>query len=452
MAPMPKLLRRHKDTNYQTKGMISRKNSEQLFEKAKTLFPGGVNSPVRAFKSVDGVPLFIKKGDGCHIWDEDDNKYVDFCCSWGPLILGHNSPQVRKSIEGALQNGTSFGAPTKLENELGELIVKNNPFVDKIRFVSSGTEAVMSGIRLARGFTGRNKIIKFDGCYHGHADSLLVKAGSGLATFGTSSSAGVPESFSNETIVLPLNDEAAVNEAIQKHGNDIACIIIEPIPANNGLLLQKKEYLEFLRKVCTEHGILLFFDEVISGFRVAFSGAAEHYNIQPDIVTYGKIVGGGLPVGAYGASDKIMEHISPLGNVYQAGTLSGNPVAMAAGIAQLKECLQQGFYEDQEKRTQTFVEQINEHAQTKGYNFELFTIGSIFWMTFSDADAIRSASEIRTDSMNDFKKLYTILLNKGIYLGPSGYEVGFISKAHTAEILAAVADKFNDALDELFEA
>jgi glutamate-1-semialdehyde 2,1-aminomutase len=352
--------------------MISRKKSGELFDKALTLFPGGVNSPVRAFKSVDGVPLFIKKGDGCRIWDEDDNVFIDFCCSWGPLILGHNADEVRTSIEGALQNGTSFGAPTALENELGDLIVENNPYVDKVRFVSSGTEAVMSGIRLARGYTGKNKVIKFEGCYHGHVDSLLVKAGSGLATFGTSSSAGVPEPFSQETIVLPLNDEAAVIKAIADHGNDIACIIIEPIPANNGLLLQKKEYLEFLRKVCDENGILLFFDEVISGFRVAFAGAAEYYGIAPDIVTYGKIIGGGLPVGAYGASNEIMSHVSPLGDVYQAGTLSGNPVAMSAGIAQLTACLKDGFYQDQEKRTKEFVEKINSHAQAKGYTFEIF--------------------------------------------------------------------------------
>lgn len=430
--------------------MISRQNSEQLFDKAKTLFPGGVNSPVRAFKSVDGVPLFVKKGDGCKIWDEDGNEFTDFCCSWGPLILGHNNPKVRQSIEAALQNGTSFGAPTELENVLGDLIVSNNPYVDKVRFVSSGTEAVMSGIRLARGYTGRNKIIKFDGCYHGHADSLLVKAGSGLATFGTSSSAGVPEGFSNETIVLPLNDEEAVKSAIQNHGDDIACIIIEPIPANNGLLLQKKSYLEFLRSICDEHGILLFFDEVISGFRVAFAGAAEYYGITPDIVSYGKIIGGGLPVGAYGARDEIMECISPLGDVYQAGTLSGNPVAMSAGIAQLSECLNPGFYEDQEKRTKLFVEKINSHASEKGYTFEIFTIGSIFWLAFSDADSIRSSAEIRAESMDDFRKLYAILLDKGIYLGPSGYEVGFISKAHSEELLIETADKFCSALDELF--
>ena len=430
--------------------MLSRKNSETLFETAKTLFPGGVNSPVRAFKSVDGVPLFVKKGDGCRVWDEDDNEFIDFCCSWGPLILGHNHPAVRKKIEETLQNGTSFGAPTKLENELGDLIIKNNPFIDKIRFVSSGTEAVMSAIRLARGYTGKNKIVKFEGCYHGHYDSLLVKAGSGLATFGTSSSAGVPEVFSNETIVLPLNDKEAVKKAIADHGNDIACIVIEPIPANNGLLLQKKEYLKFLREICTENGILLFFDEVISGFRVAFAGAAELYNIKPDLVTYGKIIGGGLPVGAYGASNEIMAHISPLGDVYQAGTLSGNPVAMSAGIAQITECLDDGFYEDQAYRTKSFVEKINAHSQANNYEFEMFTIGSIFWLAFSKADAIRSADEIRAESMGSFRKLYTILLDKGIYLGPSGYEVGFVSKAHTSEVLDDVAAKFCSALDEVF--
>ncbi len=429
--------------------MISRKNSESLFETAKTLFPGGVNSPVRAFKSVDGVPLFIEKGDGCRIWDADGNEFIDFCCSWGPLILGHNHPAVRTKIEQNLVNGTSFGAPTKLENELGNLIVQNNPFVEKIRFVSSGTEAVMSGIRLARGYTGRNKIIKFEGCYHGHSDSLLVKAGSGLATFGSSSSAGVPESFSAETIVLPLNDREAVNTAIKNHGDDIACIIIEPIPANNGLLLQEKSYLEFLREVCTENGILLFFDEVISGFRVAFAGAAEYYNIQPDIVTYGKIIGGGLPVGAYGASNEIMAHISPLGDVYQAGTLSGNPVAMAAGIAQLSECLKDGFYENQENKTKKFVDKINAHAKSKSYEFELFSIGSIFWLTFSNAESVRSASEIRAESMQDFKNLYAELLNAGIYLGPSGYEVGFVSAAHNEDVLNQVADTFCNALDAI---
>lgn len=429
--------------------MISRKNSEQLFEKAKTYFPGGVNSPVRAFKSVMGAPLFIKKGDGAYVWDEDDNQFIDFCCSWGPLILGHNNEKVRKKIEETLANGTSFGAPTKLENELAELILSRNPYADKIRFTSSGTEAVMSAIRLARGYTKRDKIIKFEGCYHGHSDSLLVKAGSGLVTFGESSSAGVPEAFAAETIVLPLNDPEALEACVRELGNEIACAIIEPIPANNGLLLQEKGFLTKLREICTQYGILLLFDEVISGFRVAFSGAAEYYGITPDLVTYGKIIGGGLPVGAYGGKAEIMACISPDGPVYQAGTLSGNPVAMAAGIAALEQCAQPGFYQDQEERTNYLVDKINAYAGEKGYAFEIFSIGSIFWIAFSDKVAIRRADEIDSD-MTPFKMLHSELLNRGIYIGPSGYEVGFISKAHTKEILDTAFPAFCEALDAVF--
>ena len=423
--------------------------SEALYKTALNYFPGGVNSPVRAFKAVEGSPLFIKKGDGAYIWDEDGNKFIDFCCSFGPLILGHNHPQVYEKIVGALKNGTSYGAPTKLENELAELIIARNPFIDKIRFVSSGTEAVMSGIRLARGYTGKNKVIKFDGCYHGHVDSLLVKAGSGLATFGESSSAGVPSKVAEDTIVIPLNDLEALNECFSKHKDDLACAIIEPIPANNGLLLQEKSYLQALRDLCTEHGVLLFFDEVISGFRVAFAGAAELYGITPDIVSYGKIIGGGLPVGAYGARAEIMQKVSPDGPVYQAGTLSGNPVAMSAGIAQLSICAQQGFYKDQEARTKVFVDAINSHAKNNAYEFEIFMVGSIFWLAFSNMSAIRRADEINSD-MTPFKNLHKALLERGIYLGPSGYEVGFVSYAHTKEILAQAAEQFCMAMDEVF--
>jgi glutamate-1-semialdehyde 2,1-aminomutase len=404
---------------------------------------------VRAFKAVEGSPLFIKKGDGAYIWDEDGNKFIDFCCSFGPLILGHNHPHVYEKIVGALQNGTSYGAPTKLENELAELIISRNPFIDKIRFVSSGTEAVMSGIRLARGYTGKNKVIKFDGCYHGHVDSLLVKAGSGLATFGESSSAGVPAKVAEDTIVIPLNDLEALKECFAKHKDDLACAIIEPIPANNGLLLQEKSYLQALRDLCTEHGVLLFFDEVISGFRVAFAGAAELYGITPDIVSYGKIIGGGLPVGAYGARAEIMQKVSPDGPVYQAGTLSGNPVAMSAGIAQLSICAQQGFYEDQEARTKVFVDAINAHAKKNAYEFEIFMVGSIFWLAFSNMPAIRRADEINSD-MTPFKNLHKALLERGIYLGPSGYEVGFVSHVHSKEILAQAAEQFCMAMDEVF--
>lgn len=429
---------------------ISRTKSEQLFETAKTYFPGGVNSPVRAFKSVEGSPLFIKKGDGYKIWDEDGNEFIDFCASWGPLILGHNDKGIYDSIVAALGNGTSFGAPTALENELAELILSRNPFIDKIRFVSSGTEAVMSALRLARGYTKRNKIVKFEGCYHGHSDSLLVKAGSGLVTFGESTSAGVPEAFANETIVLPLNDEKALRDCFAKLGTEIACAIIEPIPANNGLLLQGGEFLRTLREVCTEHGSLLFFDEVISGFRVGFNGAAAYYDIKPDLITYGKIIGGGLPVGAYGASKEIMGCVSPDGPVYQAGTLSGNPVAMAAGIAQLTACAKPGFYEDQEKRTKAFVNSINEHAKAKNYDFELVTIASIFWFNFDGKKTITRADQIDAD-MSKFKKMHKLLLNNGIYIGPSGYEVGFISSAHTPEILELVAEKLKAVLDQVFE-
>lgn len=428
---------------------ISRKRSEELFEQAKNYFPGGVNSPVRAFKSVYGSPLFIKKGNGSRVWDEDDNEFIDFCGSWGPLILGHNHPAVYNKIVEVLGNGASFGAPTKLENELAELIVSRNPYIDKIRFVSSGTEAVMSALRLARGYTNRNKVVKFEGCYHGHTDSMLVKAGSGLVTFGETSSAGVPAAFANETLVLPLNDIAALEQCFAEHGNDIACVIIEPIPANNGLLLQGKEYLTQLRDICTKYDSLLIFDEVISGFRVAFSGAAEYYGITPDIVTYGKIIGGGLPVGAYGAKNHIMAKISPDGNVYQAGTLSGNPVAMAAGIAQLSECAKPGFYEELEKKTSAFVADINAHAKAKGYDFEMVTIGSIYWLNFEGSKKINRADQIDPD-MTNFKNFHMELLNNGIYIGPSGYEVGFISAVHTNDDLAKSAQVFKKSLDQIF--
>ena len=417
-------------------------NSQQLFEKAKQYFPGGVNSPVRAFRSVGGTPIFLEKGKGSHVWDVDGNEYIDYCGSWGPLILGHANDKVLKAVAKTMQNGTSFGAPTRLENELADLIISNNRFLEKIRFVSSGTEAVMSAVRLARGFTGRDKILKFEGCYHGHLDSLLVKAGSGLVTFGNTSSAGVPESFVNETIVVPLNSMQGIEEAFVQFKDQIACIIIEPIPANNGLILQDRVFLQFLRDTCTKHGALLIFDEVISGFRVGFEGAAGYYEIKPDIVTYGKIIGGGLPVGAYGASKEIMASISPDGNVYQAGTLSGNPVAMSAGIAQLTECLKKDFYKDLETKTKMLVEGLSTiHTN----NFKVFSIGSIFWLAFTEKKYIKAAEEIDPDSMNYFKVLFHRLLESGIYFGPSGYEVGFVSEAHTSEDIQKTIAAFKDA-------
>lgn len=431
---------------------ISREKSAKLYDKAQKCFPGGVNSPVRAFKSVHGVPLFIEKGDGCRLWDADGNEFVDFCCSWGPLILGHNHPAIHDKVLQTMKNGLSFGAPTGLENELAELILSGNRFVEKIRFVSSGTEAVMSAIRLARGYTKRDKIIKFDGCYHGHSDALLVKAGSGLVTFGETSSAGVPKAFADETLVLPLNDMEALKEAFARYPEEIACVIIEGIPANNGLLIQSQEYMDFLREITQQHGALLIFDEVITGFRLGFEGAAAHYNIQPDIVTYGKIIGGGMPVGAYGASAEMMAHISPDGAVYQAGTLSGNPVAMAAGIAQLTVLKQPGFYEQLNRTTASFVLSIRDSIAEKGYPVQLFSVASLFWFAFSDTPHIRAAADIDHGSMELYKRFHRELLNRGVYLGPSGYEVGFVSAAHDEASLDQAREAILASLDLVFSA
>ncbi len=429
---------------------ISRAKSAELFEKAKQYFPGGVNSPVRAFKSVYGTPLFIERGDKAHLWDADGNQFIDFCCSWGPLILGHNNDQVREAVAAQLSKGLSFGAPTALENELAELIIENNKYIEKIRFVSSGTEAVMSAIRLARGFTKRDKIIKFDGCYHGHSDSLLVKAGSGLVTFGETSSAGVPKAFADETIVIELNDTAALEAAFAEFKGQVAAVIIEGIPANNGLLLQNKEYMHFLREITKTNGTMLILDEVITGFRLGFEGAAAYYDIQPDIITYGKIIGGGMPVGAYGASRELMACISPDGAVYQAGTLSGNPVAMAAGIAALKILAQKDFYTNLNAKTATFVQDIRSYIAEKGYQVQLFSVASIFWFAFTEQQDIKKASEINPASMDAYKIMHRELLNRGVYFGPSGYEVGFISEAHTESDLDTAKKHIFEALDIVF--
>ncbi len=425
---------------------ISREKSTQLFKKAIDYFPGGVNSPVRAFKSVYGTPLFIDRGDKAHLWDADGNEFIDYCCSWGPLILGHNNPQIREAVQEQLGKGLSFGAPTHLENELADLILSNNKYIEKIRFVSSGTEAVMSAIRLARGYTKRDKIVKFEGCYHGHSDSLLVKAGSGLVTFGETSSAGVPKAFADETIVIALNDTAAIQQVFEDFKDQIAAVIIEGIPANNGLLIQDREYIHFLRKVTKDNSALLIFDEVITGFRLGFEGASHYYGIQPDILTYGKIIGGGMPVGAYGASNEIMSHISPDGAVYQAGTLSGNPIAMAAGIAALRTLLQPGFYENLADTTATFVENIRTFIMENSLEVKVFTVGSIFWLAFSSLDKIQRADQIAPLSMERYKVMHRELLNRGIYFGPSGYEVGFISAAHTADDINKTLTAIKEAL------
>lgn len=433
-----------------TENIISRERSAALFEEAKNYFPGGVNSPVRAFKSVSGPPVYVEKGEGCRITDADGNEFIDFCCSWGPLILGHNNARIREAVIETVNNGITFGTPTRRGNAIGKLLLENNRFIEKIRFVTSGTEAVMSAIRLARGVTGRNKIIKFEGCYHGHVDSLMVKAGSGLVTFGVSTSAGIPEAFAKETLVLPLNDRQALEKTLQTQAQDIACIILEPVPANNGLLLQDRDFLQFLREQCNKYNVLLVFDEVISGFRVGFEGAAGYYDIQPDIITYGKIIGGGMPVGAYGASKEIMSHIAPDGPVYQAGTLSANPVAMAAGRAALEQLLEPGFYENLEAKTKKFVGQIQDHCDQKGYKVSIPQIGSIFWIAFSRERIIR-ADQIDPKSMDKFKILHHELLQRNIYLGPSGYEVGFVSAAHQDADLVEAAEKICEAMDVVFK-
>ncbi len=429
---------------------MDRSRSTALFETAQTLFPGGVSSPVRAFKSVYGPPLFIQRGSGPWIWDADDHRFLDFCASWGPLIHGHAHPDVLQAIMATAVNGTSFGTPTRCENALGSLILNHHRYLERLRFVSSGTEAVMSALRLARGATGRNKIVKFEGCYHGHTDSLLVRAGSGLATMGVSTSAGIPEAFAAQTLVLELDDEAAFARLAEEQGHDIAAVIIEPIPANNGLLLQRPEYLQSLRQTCDRHGILLIFDEVISGFRIGFEGASGYYGIKPDLITMGKVIGGGLPVGAYGGRRDLMEMVAPMGNVYQAGTLSGNPVAMASGCAQLYRCLQPGFYESLAARTEAFCHTIENVIAAKGWPVQVVRLGSIFWLAFADAAPIRRASAIRPESMEPFKRLHKALLDRGVYLGPSGYEVAFVSSVHTEAILDEGAALLVQALGEVF--
>ncbi|GAB4490566.1 MAG: glutamate-1-semialdehyde 2,1-aminomutase [Saprospiraceae bacterium] len=431
---------------FPTPDTFTRTRSGELFEEAKTYFPGGVHSPVRAFKSVQGPPIFFQKGEGCHLYDVDNQKFIDFCCSWGPLILGHCHPAVVQRVQETVANGMSFGTPTPHDNLIGKLMLENHRYIEMVRFVSSGTEAVMSAIRLARGVTGRSKVIKFEGCYHGHVDSLMVKAGSGLVTFGISTSAGIPESFAKETIVVPLADPKALETALCEHAGNVACVIIEPIPANNGLLLQDFDFLQFLREKTREHNVLLIFDEVISGFRVGFEGAAGLYGIQPDILTFGKIIGGGMPVGAYAASKDIMENVAPVGPVYQAGTLSANPVAMAAGFATLTELLKPGFYENLEAKTRRFTGHLQEFCDRRGYEVTFPSVGSIFWPTFT-RQHIRRSDEIDGSRMDFFKKMHLECLKRGVYFGPSGYEVGFVSAAHTDADLDFAAVKICESLE-----
>ncbi len=422
--------------------------SEALYERASRVIPGGVSSPVRAFRAVGGTPRFIARGAGQHVTDADGNTYVDFVNSWGALILGHAHPVVVKAITAAAASGTTFGAPCASEVELAERIVASYSALEQVRFVSSGTEAVMSAIRLARAFTGRDLIVKFSGCYHGHADHLLVAAGSGLATFGRPSSAGVPEAFTACTRVLPLDDEAAVDALFAKEGARIAAVIIEPVPANHGLLLQRREFLEELRRITSRHGSLLIFDEVISGFRLARGGVAELTGIVPDLATFGKVIGGGMPVGAFGGPRRIMARLAPDGDTYQAGTLSGNPVAMASGIATLDTLIKEDGWRKLEALGSELEMLLAPVLADAGFPVHLTRAGSLFWMSFHEAGAPRTAAPLAESASRRFSALFHAMLDRGVYLPPSAYEACFLSLAHTRDDL----QRFTHALRESFVA
>ncbi len=408
--------------------------SKVLFEKAKKYIPGGVNSPVRAGQSVGIDPPFISKANGCVIWDVDGNEYIDYVCSWGPMILGHAHPEIVNALEERVKLGTSYGAPTELEVEMADIIVEMVPSIEMVRMVNSGTEATMSAIRLARGYTGREKIIKFDGCYHGHADSLLVSAGSGLATLGIAGSPGVPQDLARHTISLPYNSLESVVQAFGKFGHEIAAVIVEPVPGNMGVIIPDQAFLKGLRELTNEYGALLIFDEVISGFRVAPGGAQELYGIMPDLTCLGKIIGGGLPVGAYGGKREIMTRMAPQGDVYQAGTLSGNPLAMAAGLTTLKILKEKSPYDELDKLGDMLFSGLKRVAEAAGVNVVINRVGSMGSFFFTDGP-VTDFETAKASDENLFKKYFRSMLDQGIYLAPSPYEAAFLSTAHGEEMV-----------------
>jgi glutamate-1-semialdehyde 2,1-aminomutase len=409
--------------------------SREYFERALRVSPGGVHSPVRAFKGVGGPPIFFRSAQGGTMTSVDGREYIDFCQSFGPLMLGHRDPDVAEAVKEAIATAWSFGACEPYSLELAEWITSRLPWVEMLRFVSSGTEAVMSALRVARAATGRNLILKFEGCYHGHSDSLLVKAGSGLAGAGASSSAGVSANVAGETLVAPLDDEEAVRNIFAEHGKDIAAVILEPLPANYGLLIQRREFIEETVKTAREHGALVIFDEVISGFRVALGGMAEVLGMRPDLVTYGKVIGGGFPVACYGGRKDLMQLVAPAGPVYQAGTLSANPVGMRAGLATLQKIERVGAYAQLEKRTGAFCDELNAELQERGLPFQLARTASIFWLHTRTGDVIRRIDQIPKEHSSAFAKLFHGALSRGVYLAPSGFEVSFMSLAHSDELL-----------------
>lgn len=400
-----------------------------LFEKSQKLIPGGVNSPVRAFRSVGGTPVFFKRGQGAWLWDEDDKAYIDYIGSWGPMVLGHAHPEVIAAVREVAGNSLSFGAPTARELDMAELVTQLVPSMEQVRLVSSGTEATMSAIRLARGYTGRSKIVKFEGCYHGHADALLVKAGSGLLTFGTPSSAGVPPEVAAHTLTLAYNNIAEVEELFSNIGDEIACVIVEAVAGNMNLIPPSPGFLEALRTQCTKHGAVLIFDEVMTGFRVALGGAQALYNVKPDLTTLGKIIGGGLPVGAFGGRADIMQCLAPVGPVYQAGTLSGNPVAVAAGLKTLQLIQADGFYEKLAASTKQLVDGLSAAAKEYGIAFSAQSVGGMFGIYFSEK-APTSFAEVMQSDKEAFNRFFHAMLDEGIYLAPSAFEAGFVSASH----------------------
>jgi len=428
--------------------MLTREKSDELFAEALRFIPGGVNSPVRAFRAVGGQPFFVNRARGAHVWDVDGQEYIDYVCTWGPAILGHAHPRVIRAIQQAAEHGTSFGIPNPLEVSMARLICHAVPSIEQVRMCNSGTEATMSAIRLARGFTGRDKIIKFEGCYHGHVDSLLVKAGSGALTFGTPDSAGIPASFTQHTVLVPYNDVEAVKAAFQANAGQVAGVIIEPVPGNAGLYLPRPGYLEFLREITSTEGAVLIFDEVMTGLRIALGGAQERYGIRPDLTCLGKIIGGGLPVGAFGGRKDIMQCLAPLGPVYQAGTLSGNPLAMAAGLANLEELMNGDKYRRLEKLGSQLEEGLRSAAQEAGIPVQFNRCGSMFCGYFTDQPVFNLADALRSDR-DRFAKYFHKMLEQGIYLAPSQFEAGFISTAHTEEDIARTVTAAGNALRAL---
>lgn len=405
--------------------------SDTLFSAAKKYIPGGVNSPVRAFKSVGGTPLFISRAEGAYLYDSENKQYIDYIGSWGPMVAGHSHPKVIKAVMQAVQSGLSYGAPTEAETKMAEKICQLIPSMDMVRMCNSGTEATMSAIRLARGFTGRDKIIKFEGCYHGHSDGLLVNAGSGALTLGVPSSPGVPASFAEHTLTATFNDQQSVEDLFKQYQGEIACIIVEPVAGNMNCIPPTEGFLEYLRSSCDKHSSVLIFDEVMTGFRVAKGGAQSLYSVTPDMTTLGKIIGGGMPVGAFGGREEIMHHLAPLGPVYQAGTLSGNPVAMAAGLATMDIISENGFYETLTEKAKKLVSGVKEAADNNGIALSTNLVGGMFGLFFTEEKQITRFDQVMACDAERFKSFFHHMLSRGVYLAPSAFEAGFISTAHT---------------------